>query len=425
MVIFGLASAVAWLLPGRYESKTVVRVERTEIPHNQAEAEKKLSALANARLREISDRVLTQEKLLGLIDRFDLYREKKAEASPGELEKMMRNDMQITLIDVDADAPGQGQADHVSILFSVVYLGDTSETAHNVADALAAFYLEDDIRFREQQQAEARDAMETALFNMRERIYHTEERAVQYRLEHMEYMPEHADLNLQAKAEVDRQAMQAMDDARTLKGRESSLQNRLDTVSPGDPSYNSLVKSLEAVRSKLGAIGLVIQEKQKKSIALRRRIDDAEIVDREYKALEARRTALQDEYDEMLHKAEADAVAFEIEKSKRGEHYSIVEEARLTKRSVNQNAPIILLAGLVAGLGAGLVLAMLRNSMDGGLRSIEQAASALPYPVLAAIPALCVPGEVPKRNIGKTLVKGAILCAAVCLLLFIVLWWQQ
>jgi len=425
LAVFCLVSVIVWLLPGKYESKAIVQVERTEIPQDQAETEKKLFAFANERLGEISDRVLTQDKLLELINRFGLYKGKKAEASPGELEKMMRGDIRIARISSDVDALSQGQASHAAIIFSVTYFGDTPETARNVAGALAASYLEDDIRFREQRQIEARDAMEATLSNIQERIYATEESAVQYRLEHMESMPEHINVNLQAKAAVDRKIMQAMEEERALKKREYSLQNRLDTYSPGDLSYNSLSKSLEAVRSRLDALALVIQEQQKKGIALRRRIDDAAIVEKEYKALEAEHAALQAEYDGLVNKAEADAVAFEIERLKRGELYSIVEEAMLPKRPVNPNAPIILLAGLVAGLCAGVTFAAFRNSMDGALRSVEQVASALPYPVLAVIPVLGASEETGKRNIGGILLKGAILCAVVCLLLFSVLWWRR
>ena len=61
LAVFGLAAAAAWLLPRKYESAATIRVERTEMPREQAEAD--LSAFARERLRAISYRALTREKL--------------------------------------------------------------------------------------------------------------------------------------------------------------------------------------------------------------------------------------------------------------------------------------------------------------------------------------------------------------------------
>jgi uncharacterized protein involved in exopolysaccharide biosynthesis len=423
LAVLGIAAAVAWFLPRKYESQAIVRMERTEILGEQAE--KGLSVFADERLRLINYRVLTQERLQELIGRFGLYGETKAERLSGDLEGMMRDDIRVTPVNINAAAPGQGQAGYADIVFSVAYLGETPETARRVADALAALYLDDDIRIRERQWIEARDVMEAALFDAREKVVSAEERVVQYRLENLESMSEYANANLQAMEEMDRRIEQALEDVRVLKEREYSLQDKLDTVSPNNPLYDPLVKSLGAVRSKMGAMDRVIQGMRKKSIALRRRIEDAPDVEREYKALEAERDALQGEYDRLLSKAADDAAALELEKSGRGERYSIVEAARLPKRPSSPNVPAILLAGLAAGLCVGVALVMWKSSRDGALRSFEQAASALPYPVLAAIPALDAPNEVRRRNIGGILLKGAILCAIVCLILFRVLWWPR
>ena len=418
-----LASAVAWLLPRKYESHAIIRLERIEIPREQAEG--KISAFVSERLRAISYRVLTQEKLLGLIDRFDLYRDRKEEALPNELEGMMRDDIRVALVSMDIVALRQEQAGQAGIVFSVAYSGSTPEIAQRVSEALAALFLDEDIRRREQRWIETQSSMNAALSDAQEKMKAAEEKIVQYRMKHLESMPEHANANLRAMEETGQRIEQAMEEKQTLKERESNLQARLDTLSSNDPLYDPMVKSLKAVRSKMEAMELVIRTLEKKGDTLRRRIEDASDVERGYKALEAERNTLQDEYNRLSQKIAAETNAFELEKSRSGELYSTVEAARFPKQSSSPNIPAILSFGLVVGLAVGVAFAMWRNSKDGALRSLEQAASVLPYPVLAFIPTLGAPGKASQRTIDGISLKGAIFCAISCSLLSRILGWLR
>ena len=383
------------------------------------------SAFANERLRAISYRVLTREKLLELIDLFGLYMNMRAQVSIAELEGMMRDDIRVAMVGTDIAASDQGQPGHAAIVFSVTYAGDSRETVRKVVDALAALYLNDDIRVREQQQIKMRDAMNAKLSDMREKVSAAEDKVIQFRMENLELMPEHAGANLRAMEDMDQRIEQAMEDERILKERERNLQDKLDTVSHNNPLYDPLEKSLKAVRSKLSALDRVIQGLKKKSDALRLRIDNAPITEKGYKALEMERDALQEEYFSLVGKAEEEEAAFELEKSKRGELYNILEAARVPKRPISPNIPAILIAGLAVGLCTGAAFTAWRNSQDGSLASLEQVAAALPYPVFASIPVLQAQGEVRRRKISRVLLKRAILCMIVCLIIFSVLLWPR
>ena len=423
LAVFCITAAVAWFLPARYESTVIIRIERTSIPHEQMG--KDLSAFVNERLRAISYRVITREKLIEIIDRFGLYLDKRARAPLGEIAGMMRDDIRIVMVGMDVAATHEEQGGHAAIVFSVTYAGDSRETVQNVVDALAALYMNDDIRVRERERIKMREALDATLSDMRDKIAVAEDKVIQFRMENLEFMPEHAGANLRAMEEIDQRIEQAMEDERLLREREHNLQDKLDTVSHNNPLYDPLEKSLKAVRSKLNALDRVMQGLKKKSDALRLRIDNAPIAEKEYKALEAERDALQEEYFEQVSAAKAEAYAFELEKSKRGELYNIVEASRLPRRPISPNIPAILIAGLAVGLCTGAAFTAWRNSQDGSLRSLEQIASALPYPVFAAIPVLPAPGEVRRRKISRALIKGAILGMIVCLIVAGVLLWPK
>ena len=423
LVALCIAAIIAWLLPTRYESSVVIRMERTELPRGSAQQD--MAAFAEERIRAISHRVITQEKLLGLIDRFGLYADVKGRMSPGELEALMRDDIRIAIEGKEIEAPTQEQAGNAAIVFSVTYSGESKEIARNVADALAAFFLEDDIRIRERHWDAAREALDAALSDIREKVVVAEEKVIQFRIDNLELMPEHAIANLQALEDMDHRIEQAMEDERILRDREYNLREKLDTLPQTNPLYGPLEKSLAAVRSKLNAMARVIQGLNKKSIALRRRIDDAPIVEREYKALVTQRDALQAEYFRLLSKLEEESAAFEQEKSRRGERYEIVKAAQFPKRPASPNIPAILLAGLAAGLLAGVAFTSWRYSRDGALRSLEHVAAALPYPALAAIPVLKAPGEASGRSIGRFLLTGAIVSMIVCLIVYGILLWPR
>ncbi len=109
--------------------------------------------------------------------------------------------------------------------------------------------------------------------------------------------------------------------------------------------------------------------------------------------LQAGRNALQARHDALAGKAEEARAGFEAEKRLRGERFTVVRAARLPRSPYRPNAPAILLAGLLAGVAAGVSWVAWKEASDTTAHTLEQVAAALPFPALVAIPEIAAAGE--------------------------------
>jgi uncharacterized protein involved in exopolysaccharide biosynthesis len=94
------------------------------------------------RLHRITEDVLSRDRLAALMDRFDLYpkiRRRDREAAVRQL----RSDIQVKL----KTEPGSVRP--TTIALSVTFRGRDSETVARVANALASFYIDENLKLRE------------------------------------------------------------------------------------------------------------------------------------------------------------------------------------------------------------------------------------------------------------------------------------
>jgi polysaccharide chain length determinant protein (PEP-CTERM system associated) len=87
----------------------------------------------------------------------------------------------------------------------------------------------------------------------------------------------------------------------------------------------------------------------------------------------------------LAKRGEAD-MASELEQRQKGEHFRVIEQARLPERPAGPNRFRLLLVGLALALGAGAAAVVLAEQVDTSFRRVDEVRSALPLPVLSAIP---------------------------------------
>jgi uncharacterized protein involved in exopolysaccharide biosynthesis len=150
-VVFGavLASAATFAisLPDIYRSTATVLVEH---PGTAEGAGKSLIAVElETRLLMISQEVLSQTRLMALMDRFDLYPELRVRGEHADAVERLRRDIQVKLTRAD---PGARRP----VAFSIVFRGRHPETVARVANALASFYVEENAKILERQASSAR-----------------------------------------------------------------------------------------------------------------------------------------------------------------------------------------------------------------------------------------------------------------------------
>jgi len=139
-------------LPSEYEAITTILVDPRNIP------EKDVSAAVNsdpsARLNTITQQALSRTRLQEIIDKLNLYQERRKSASSEELIEGMRHDIRIQV--------KQGSGAELST-FTLTYQGKEPKLVAAVANELANSFIQWNINSRQQQVSGTNDFFSSEL----------------------------------------------------------------------------------------------------------------------------------------------------------------------------------------------------------------------------------------------------------------------
>src|SRR5438309_5919348 len=148
-VVAGTVSAAVFL-PNVYQSTATILVERQQVP--EAFVQSTVTSGIDLRLHTITQQVLSRSRLESLINRFGLYTEFLQRAPLEEVIARMRQD--ITLEQKGSDKRSQAET---TVAFTISYKGNNSQQVAQVTNTLASFYIDENLKVREQQAAGTAD----------------------------------------------------------------------------------------------------------------------------------------------------------------------------------------------------------------------------------------------------------------------------
>ena len=148
-VVLAGAATFAMSLPDVYRSTATVLVEHPGTTEGVGKS--LIAGELETRLQTIGQEVLSQARLTALMDRFDLYPELRAHGAHAAAVERLRRDIQVKLTKAE---PGAGRP--TTVAFSIMFRWRHPETVARVANALAAFYVEENGKIRERQASAAR-----------------------------------------------------------------------------------------------------------------------------------------------------------------------------------------------------------------------------------------------------------------------------
>jgi polysaccharide chain length determinant protein (PEP-CTERM system associated) len=125
---------------------------------------------------------------------------------------------------------------------------------------------------------------------------------------------------------------------------------------------------------------------------------------------------LQKMYTDLLSKREQSKVAANLERRQIGEQFNVLDPARLPERPFSPNRPLVILAGLAAGLVFGAGIAGWLEFRDTSLRSEADIRAALALPLLGEVPVIRTVRERRRKRtrvITLSFATGTIVIAAV------------
>jgi len=195
LLIFGASVAAGLLLPSVYEATATIRIDRQQIPRQVLETAP-LAGTVDEYLEALSQRVLSNDNLLQVAERLNLFPAPTDEAEKQAIGKEMRSAISRNTLYVEVGPPTQRRGESVAMAFTISYRAQDGETARDVTNALANLYLSVNERWRTDQAAQLADFLKAESARLEARVAELEQKLAEFKQEHAASLPDYNDLNL-------------------------------------------------------------------------------------------------------------------------------------------------------------------------------------------------------------------------------------
>lgn len=216
---FSVAASSVMALPSLYTSTVTLVVERQQVPEELVKST--VTGLFDTRLQTISQEILSRSRLEGLISRFGLYGNLRKQASMDEVIDRMRKDIQLEP-KFDLQQGMQRVRPSLTIGFAIRYRGLDPPTVAQVANTIASFYIEENLKVRERQAVGTSEFLRTQVEDVKKRLDEQERRITEFKKRFMGALPEQKQANLSTLERLNTQLRLNSDNqVRALERRET------------------------------------------------------------------------------------------------------------------------------------------------------------------------------------------------------------
>jgi polysaccharide chain length determinant protein (PEP-CTERM system associated) len=259
---------LAVTLPRIYEAKTMILVESQRVPQNYVQSI--VTENTAQRITTISQQILSRTNLEKIIKDFGLF-------SEPEYKDKFIEDLLVNLQErISVDVIRGGNA------FSVAFKDKDPQRVMRVANALAAYFIDENLKVRESQAIGTSTFLEAELETMRSRLEQLEESMKNYRKANMGELPEQLDTNLRILQRLQDDLTNRQQGLRDARSRLATLNSQANSressvvVIEGGQRRNEGTASLEELRAQLESMQSRYTEKHPDIQRLKTQIADLE-----------------------------------------------------------------------------------------------------------------------------------------------------
>ena len=387
VVVLAAGSAVAMLWPPTYLSEGKILVESQQIPADLVRST--ITAGSKERLQVIEQRVMTRDNLLAIMDKYQMYADRRDSLSRTELLDLMRQNAEVKPLELD---PVRGRTDALTtIALTVGFTDRRPDIAMKVANDLITLFLNEDARNRTNR------AMETTKFLAREvqrleaELNSVEAKIADFKRKHVAaaVTPEHT--------------------APQLTVLKAELASKSAVYSKSHPEVVRL-------RRQIAALEQITQPASSPSLPAM----DPDALE----ALQEQRTSTQKNLEAAAAKLSAARLGETLERDQFAERLQVLEQAIPPQKPIKPNRLKILgLALLGAGMaGFGGVFAV--ELFDRTIRSSRDLASIADSHLIVTIPYISTRAELGRKRSKILLAIGLLVIAVLGGLLAVHFLWR-
>jgi polysaccharide chain length determinant protein (PEP-CTERM system associated) len=424
VVVTAAAVALAYTLPRKYVSSTLILVEAEQIPASFVE---RTGTENSRRLQTVRQEVLSRTRLERVIQELDPYPGDAGRKPLGTIVEGMREAIAIRVKGNDA--------------FAIEYVHRDPQKAMVVANRLATLFIEEIEANRGRHVAETSQFIESRLEEARHSLEATEESLRRFKEKHMGTLPEQLPANLSTLNRLQLEQQNVGEDLRAAQVRLATAEAAAAAVPPtvrtDDPEVMRLRGELAALRTRYtdehpdvqallsrlqrlegqrgtpapatdggrGATSAALQQARlevrtlqarqadlvRRASVFEARVDETPRTEQELQTLTRDHQKLKDNYLTLLNKKMSAHMAEKLETQWTGERFRMLDPAALPERPIFPRKLYFLIGGLALGLAVGLAAAAAAELVDPTVKSLGELHALFSEPILATVPHIAGP----------------------------------
>jgi succinoglycan biosynthesis transport protein ExoP len=432
VMVLVAAITLSFVLPKKYRSSTLILVESEKVPDSFVP--KIATETMARRLDTIQQEVLSRTRLERVIEDTKPY----TPASGGRLPSLssqvetMRAATSVQMKGADA--------------FLIAFVHENPVKAAEVANRLAALFIEETEGARARQASEGFQFIDSQLLAARKDLELKEQAVREFKERNLGTLPEQTSTNLATLQRLQLEQQSVAESLSAAQGRLAQLRQSVQQAPRGaragggasDPPAEiaQLRAQLATLRARYtprhpDVLALEQRLRELEAAQAAARVEDAAAVDPEpssvsdqlkraeleIEELQARRaridqqmarvqgrvdssprteqdlatltrdlTQIRESYLALLKKRMEAQMAVQMEQRWQGERFKVLDPANVPEEAVFPNRLRFALGGLLAGLIAGVAAAFAREWLDHSVKSLDDLEGVVPVPLMAAIP---------------------------------------
>ncbi|MGA8133306.1 MAG: hypothetical protein WCA48_04015, partial [Pseudomonas gingeri] len=251
-ILLAVTIAVGVLWPPTYQSSATILIEQQEIPQDLVRSA--VTSFADQRVQIISQRVMTTQNLVTLIDRYKLYPDIRYSKPREELLKRMRDDIAMKMISADVIDPRSGVPTHATIAFSVSYQNESPDLALKVADELTTLYLNENLTSRSQRASQTSTFFSEEADRQQAKILELDRNLSEFKQKNEERLPELSQLNHQISDRTEQDLRDAENRIGAIDSQKVLLVAQLAQIAPSSTVMSDSGQRILSTQDRLKAL---------------------------------------------------------------------------------------------------------------------------------------------------------------------------
>ena len=227
-------------------------IEQQEIPQDLVRSV--ITSFADQRVQVISQRVMTTQNLLALIDRYKLYADIRQKVPREVLIERMRGDIGMHMISADVIDPRSGRPTQATIAFSVSFQSRSPELALKVANDLTSLYLNENLTSRTQLGEQTASFFSDKLRARRRTSPSSTTRLTAFKEKHRNDLPELVRLNLETMQRTELELHDADAKVDSLDSQRVLLEAQLAQINPTSQVFSDTGQRVMGPEDRLKAL---------------------------------------------------------------------------------------------------------------------------------------------------------------------------